>query len=212
MDAAAMRPSLDHRPLVDADDAALVLGLQGDEPGAAALAWRRFVPMVRATVRRMLGPGRDEDDVVQEVFLRFFGGVHRLREPALVRSFLFGICVRTVRKEIRRRKLRSWLRLAGDAVDDLAVDWPSVAGDPEAREAIRRFYALLDGLRGTHRSLVVVRYLEGKELTEVARLHGMSLSTVQRKLKQAVARVTVLVRQDPALSAYVSARMFGGEA
>jgi RNA polymerase sigma-70 factor, ECF subfamily len=211
MEATAMRPSLDHRPLVDADDAALVLGLQANEPGAAALVWRRFVPMVRATVRRMLGPGRDEDDVVQEVFLRFFGAVRRLREPALVRSFLFGICVRTVRKEIRRRKLRSWLRLAGDVVDDLAVDWPAVAGDAEAREAIRRFYAVLDSLRGESRSLVVVRFLEGKELTEVARLHGMSLSTVQRKLTKAVARVTSLVRQDPALAAYVSVRMFGGE-
>jgi RNA polymerase sigma-70 factor (ECF subfamily) len=206
-----MRPSLDHRPLVDADDAALVLALQAKEARAASLAWRRFVPMVRATVRRMLGPGRDEDDVVQEVFLRFFECVGRLREPTLVRSFLFGICVRTVRKEIRRRKLRSWLRLAGDAVDDLAVDWPAVAGDPEARQALRRFYGLLDGLRGESRSLLVVRFLEGKELTEVARLHGMSLSTVQRRLAKAVARVTALVRQDPALSVYVSARMFGGD-
>ena len=207
-----MRPSLDHRPLVDADDAALVLGLQRDEPGAAAQVWRRFVPMVRAAVRRLLGPGRDEDDVVQEVFLRFFGSISRLREPALVRGYLFGICVRTVRKEIRRRKLRSWLHFFGDSVDDLAVDWPAVAGDAEAREAIRRFYAVLDGLRGIHRSLLVVRFIEGKELTEVARLHDMSLSTVQRKLKQAVTRVTALVRQDPALSAYVTARMFGGEA
>jgi RNA polymerase sigma-70 factor (ECF subfamily) len=206
-----MRPELDHRPLVDADDAALVLGLQQNEAGAAALAWRRFVPMVRATVRRMLGPGRDEDDVVQEVFLRFFTVVRRLREPALVRSFLFGICVRIVRKEIRRRKLRSWLRLAGESLEDSMTEWPAVAGDPEAREAIRRFYGVLDSLRGESRSLVVVRFLEGKELTEVAQLHGMSLSTVQRKLTKAVARVTALVRQDPALSAYVSARMFGAE-
>jgi RNA polymerase sigma-70 factor (ECF subfamily) len=205
-----MRPSLDHRPLVDADDAVLVVRLQRGEATAAAQAWRRFVPMVRATVRRMLGPGRDEDDVVQEVFLRFFGSVGRLREPALVRAFLFGICVRTVRKEIRRRKLRSWLRLA-DRVEDLAVDWPAVSGDPEAREALRRFYALLDSLRGESRSLLVVRFLEGKELTEVARLHGMSLSTVQRKLNKAVAHVTARVRQDPSLSAYVSPRMFGGD-
>jgi RNA polymerase sigma factor (sigma-70 family) len=136
--------------------------------------------------------------------------VGRLREPALVRAFLFGICVRTVRKEIRRRKLRSWLRLA-DRVEDLAVDWPAVSGDPEAREALRRFYALLDSLRGESRSLLVVRFLEGKELTEVARLHGMSLSTVQRKLNKAVAHVTARVRQDPSLSAYVSPRMFGGD-
>jgi small-conductance mechanosensitive channel len=112
---------------------------------------------------------------------------------------------------VAMRKLRSWLRLAGDELDELGGDWQAVSGDPEAREAIRRFYAVLDSLRGESRSLLVVRFLEGKELAEVARLHGMSQSTVQRKLHKAVARVTALVRQDPALSAYVSARMFGGE-
>jgi RNA polymerase sigma-70 factor (ECF subfamily) len=204
-----MRPSLHDRPLVDADDALLVLRLQRNEADAAALAWKRFAPKVRAMVRRLLGPSRDEDDVVQEVFIRFFASVRRLREPALVRSFLLGIGVRVVRKEIRRRKVRSWLRLAGDE----PVDWPAVAGDPEAREALRRFYALLDRLRGESRSLFVVRFLEGRELTEVAALHGMSVSTVQRKLGRAVARMTALVREDPALSAYVSARMWtpGGE-
>jgi RNA polymerase sigma-70 factor (ECF subfamily) len=195
------------RPLVDTDDAALVVRLQSHQEQAASAAFRRFSPMVRATVRRLLGPSRDEEDVVQEVFLRFFACVRRLREPALLRSFLFGISVRTVRKEIRRRKLRSWLRLS----NEVPGDWPAVAGDPEAREAIRRFYAVLDRLQGESRSLFVVRYLEGKELTEVARVHGMSVSTVQRKLGKAVARVTAMLRQDPALSTYVSARTFGGE-
>jgi RNA polymerase sigma-70 factor (ECF subfamily) len=203
-----MRPGLPDRPLVDADDAALVLRLQRDPNEGAALAWRRFSPMVRATVRRLLGPSRDEDDAVQEVFLRFFASVRRLREPALVRSFLLGISVRVVRKEIRRRTLRGWLRLSPEPT----TDWPAVAGDPEAREAVQRFYAVLDRLSGESRSLFVVRHLEGKELTEVARVHGMSVSTVQRKLNRAVARVTALVKQDPALGAYVSARMFGGEA
>jgi RNA polymerase sigma-70 factor (ECF subfamily) len=194
--------------LVDADDAILVLRLQRQEEEAAALAWKRFAPKVRAMVRRLLGPSRDEDDVVQEVFLRFFVSVRRLREPTLVRSFLLGIAVRVVRKEIRRRKVRGWLRLN---TGDEPVDWPAVAGDPEAREALRRFYGVLDQLRGESRSLFVVRFLEGRELTEVAAVHGVSVSTVQRKLNRAVARVTALVREDPALASYVSARMFGGE-
>src|SRR4051812_45657335 len=106
-----MRPSLQDRPLVDADDALLVLRLQRNEKDAPALVWKRFAPKVRAMVRRLLGPSGDEDDVVQEVFIRFFASVRRLREPALVRSFLLGIGVHVVRKEIPRRELRHWLRL-----------------------------------------------------------------------------------------------------
>jgi RNA polymerase sigma-70 factor (ECF subfamily) len=193
--------------LGDVDDAALVEALLREQPGAGRQAWRRFVPLVRATVRRLLGPSRDEEDVVQEVFMRFFTTVKRLREPALVRSWLFGICVRVVRKEIRKKALRSWLRLA--PAEELCA-WPAIPGDPDAREAVRRFYRVIDGLGGEARSLFVVRYIEGRELADVARVHEMSVSTVQRKLARALARVNAQIARDPLLSDYVSACGFGG--
>ena len=55
-------------------------------------------------MRRLLGPDRDIEDLSQEVFLRFFAAVPRLREPEAVRSFLFGICVRVTRRERRARR------------------------------------------------------------------------------------------------------------
>jgi RNA polymerase sigma-70 factor, ECF subfamily len=193
--------------LVDCDEAALVPRLQRRDPEAAEVAWRRFSPMVRAAMRRMLGPSGEEEDAVQEVFLRFFVAVARLREPTLVRSFLFGICVRVARKEVRRKSLRSWLRLAPP---EKLVDWPAVATDLDAREALRRFYAVLDGLGGVSRSLFVVRYLEGRELAEVARLHHVSVSTAQRKLARALERVTAAIDRDPLLARYISREERGG--
>jgi RNA polymerase sigma-70 factor (ECF subfamily) len=187
---------------VERTDAALVPLLQRRDPVAAALAWRRFSPFVGGAVRRMLGPARDEEDVVQDVFLRFFTTVVRLRDPALVRSFLFGICVRVVRKEIRRRGRRGRL---GTLVFTEG-ERHSESGDPDAREALRRLGAIVETLRDDTRAVFVARVIERKALADVARQHGVSISTVQRRLTRATSRVSASIKRDPLLASYLGAR------
>jgi len=183
------------------EDAALVLALLRGEPRAELEAWNRFAPRVDATLRRLLGPGprHERADLLQEVFIRFFDRVATLREPAAVRGFLTGICLRVVSAEIAARRRRSWLRLTstGDAPEGAAHP-----RDDEAREAVGRYYRLLDQLRGEDRSIFVARTIEGLTLEEVAELHGVSVSTAQRRIERATARMALLVERDPLLAAF----------
>jgi RNA polymerase sigma-70 factor (ECF subfamily) len=184
------------------DDAALVAALRQGDAGAELAAWNRFSPSVDATVRRLLGPAPDGDreDLIQEVFIRFFRGVGRLREPAAVRGFLVGICLRVVRGEIASRRRRSWLRLTSTG------DAPEGAGgerDDEAREAVRRYYRVLDKLPGQERSIFVARTIEGLTLEDVAAAHEVSVSTAQRRIERATERVTRLVQRDPLLASFI---------
>jgi RNA polymerase sigma-70 factor (ECF subfamily) len=188
------------------DDQELVLALRQNDPRAAYVAWRRFAPLVTRTVRRLMGPGGDEDDLSQEVFLRFFHNVSKLRTPTAVRSFLIGISIRVVRHEVRRRWLRRWLRLT----DHGAL--PDTAGpgtDPEAHQVVRRYYQILDKVGAEARSLFVTRQIEGLGLAEVAALHGLSLSTTQRKLARVSQRIALLVRRDPVLADYLREQGLG---
>jgi RNA polymerase sigma-70 factor (ECF subfamily) len=190
-------------------DVALVLELRRGEPSAELAAWNRFSPGVDATLRRMLGPsgrtheGADRDDLLQEVFIRFFRRVDTLREPAAVRGFLTAICLRVVQTEIASRKRRRWLRLTdtGAAPDVASAASPGAAR--EAREAIARYYRLLETLSGRDRSLFVARTIEGLTLEEVAAAHEVSISTAQRRLARASQRIALLVRRDPLLLALV---------
>jgi RNA polymerase sigma-70 factor (ECF subfamily) len=189
-----------------ATDADLARALIRGDTSVAEQAWARFAPSVRATIRRLVGPGVDEDDLSQEVFLRFFSRVGTLREPEAVRSFLFGICLRVARKEVRRRWLKRWLRITEDGV----LPEPNInlaASDlaRETRDAIARYYRLLDDLGAESRSLFVTRHIEGLELAEVARLHGISLSTTQRRLGRIEKRVDAMMRRDPTLAEFADA-------
>jgi RNA polymerase sigma-70 factor (ECF subfamily) len=182
-------------------DAALVDALRRKDQRASLIAWRRFAPHVARTLRRLMGPGADEEDLSQEVFLRFFRKVHRLREPAAVRGFLTGICLRVVNRELRRRWLRRWLRLTDDgAVPDVGVP----VEDQDARDVVRRYYEILGRVGIEARSLFVARHLEGLGLTEVAALHGFSVSTTQRRLARVTERISTMIRRDPIVSEYLA--------
>jgi RNA polymerase sigma-70 factor (ECF subfamily) len=178
------------------DDASLVLALRRGDERAELACWNRFSPGVDGTLRRLLGPGTDREDLLQEVFLRFFRRVGTLREPAAVRGFLTGICLRVVRGELARRRARRWLHLTSTG------EPPDVAAgrrDDEAREAIARYYRVLDKLGARDRSLFVARTIEGLTLDDVAALHGVSVSTAQRRIARATKRIATLVRRDPLL-------------
>src|SRR5258708_38096126 len=126
---------------VDADDVALVLALRRGDAGAEPEAWNRFSPRVDGTLRRMLGPAGEREDLLQEVFIRFFRRVGTLREPSAVRGFLTGICLRVVQGEIAGRRRRQRLRLP--ATGGAPVKAGGARGHA-ARGAVRRHYQLRD--------------------------------------------------------------------
>ncbi|HVZ71673.1 MAG TPA: sigma-70 family RNA polymerase sigma factor [Polyangia bacterium] len=187
-------------------DVEVVLALRRGEPSAELDAWNRFSPGIDAALRRMLGPaggeGAEREDLLQEVFLRFFRRVGTLREPAAVRGFLTSICLRVVQTEIASRRRRRWLRLTDTGEPPEAA---APRHDEDAREAVARYYRLLDTLSGRERSLLVARTIEGLTLEEVAAAHGISISTAQRHLVRATKRIATLVRRDPVLVALAEA-------
>src|SRR6188768_1083940 len=125
----------------DADsDVALVEALRAGDPRAELAAWNRFALGVDKTLRRLIGPGPDREDLLQEVFIRFFRRVGTLREPSAVRAFLTGICIHVVRGEIGRRQRRRWLSLT--PTGDMPEPAPSFP-DLEGREAVTRYYHLV---------------------------------------------------------------------
>jgi RNA polymerase sigma-70 factor (ECF subfamily) len=190
------------------DDEALVRALIAKRTEAARTVWQRFSPMVRRIIRRSLGPVSDAEDLVQEVFMQLFAKVHKLREPKVLKAFIISITTLTIRQELRRRKLKSWLGLRPDAA---ALDMRVVQPDPIAREALLRFYSLLDRFNPRDRTAFVLRYIEGLELVEVASALGVSLATTKRSLAHVQERLARFVERDPLLADYLQDSFRGAD-
>jgi RNA polymerase sigma-70 factor (ECF subfamily) len=182
-------------------DEALVHALIAKQSHAARVVWQRFSPMVRRIVRRTLGPVSDAEDLVQDVFMQLFTKVHTLRDPKLLKAFTISITTLTLRRELRRRKLRSWLGLRPDP---LAVDLRVVYPDPVGRAALERFYSVLDRLDARERTAFALRFIEGLTMNDVAAALGVSLATAKRSLAHAQRRVLLHVERDPLLADYLA--------
>jgi RNA polymerase sigma-70 factor, ECF subfamily len=182
-------------------DAALVHAAWRGDRAAQTAIWRRYLPLVRARMSRSLG-GQDVDDHVQEVFLSLFQVLPDLRDPSALRSFIIGITLHVVGTELRRRRGRYWLQLTPSG----ELPEPTVQHDADPpREEVARLSAILESFTPETYRVISLRYVEGKELTEVAEAIDVSLATAKRHLARASARLHAIVRREPILAGYLHA-------
>jgi RNA polymerase sigma-70 factor, ECF subfamily len=148
--------------------------------------FRRYSPYVARVGLRLLGNDSEVDDLVQDVFLEAHRGLDTLREPAALGGWLARICVRRATRRLRRRRLLALVHWDAVAERELPFD---AAASPEARAEVREVYRRLDRLPVDERVAWVLRHVEGESLDDMVLLCGCSKSTVQRRLRQAEARL-----------------------
>jgi RNA polymerase sigma-70 factor, ECF subfamily len=171
------------------NDATLVQGLLADSAAAKLAFVNRFTVDVERTVVHLIGPDRELSDVRQEVFVQALISIRTLRDPSALKPWLMSIAKHCARRTIRNRTRRGWLRFFVDA-DEEARWQPTAPGiDPEARETLRVVYAALDRMPAVDRIAFAHRYIDGMELPEIAAACSVSVATVKRRLRRALARL-----------------------
>lgn len=166
------------------DDAGLVHAARRGDAAAKAAIFDRHASRVRRVLMRLLGPDRDLSDLLQDVFVMALRDIEKLSDPAALGGWLAGIAVHVARHEIRRRTRWRWIRFLPQE------DMPDVAGpsaDAEGRAQVRAVYRALDALPADERIAFALRFIDGMELTEVARHCDVSLATIKRRLQRAEA-------------------------
>jgi len=187
----------------DVSDAELARALMAEEEWALTETWRRFAPMVLAMAERALGSRSEAEDLLQEVFTRVFRRAKTLLEPARLRSFIYSFAVRTLKTQLRYKRLRAWLSFRRP---ETLVDLRSVTIDVESRDVLRRFYALLDRLSPRDRLVFLLRRVESMTVEEIATTMNLSRSTVKRSLTHASDRLSRWVEADPGMRAFLDGK------
>lgn len=180
-------------------DAELVQALKNGDAGAAGRLYDRHASGVHGMVYRLLGRQAEIDDIVQEVFIYALYSIDKLREPAALKGWLFGIAVGKVRSHLRHRARRSWLSfLPHDEMPEPAVP----TNDPEAdlAQAVR---GILEHLPPDERIALVVHRVEGLTLDDAAKACGMSLSTFKRRLAKAEERFILRAQKHPGIAGWL---------
>lgn len=166
-------------------DAWLAVRCQLGERDAFDLLIERWHGPLWTYARRLTGSDDAAHEVVQDAWLRILRGLPRLRDPARLRPWLFGITRRALMD--RLRGLYAAPRPSDVDLDSLtAADAGVISGsgvDAGSDEA-----GLQDGLAGlpvVEREVLTLFYLRELSLADVAELLDVPVGTVKSRLHRA---------------------------
>ncbi len=177
----------------DSDERLVARAVAGEIEAFEVLVQRYRQIAVRVATRIV---GREEaEDVAQDAFLRAYHRLDRFRREAPFRAWLLRIVHNTALNAVTRR--------VPTPVEDLPIDAdPDVGGertparhleDVERRE---RLALKLDLLRPSHRSVLVLRDIEGMTYDEIAEITEMPIGSVKGRLHRARAEMIDLLRNN----------------
>ncbi len=163
--------------------AELIRGVARRDRHAVGRFFDRYEGEVNRIVWSLLGADPEHDDVVHACFSEMLQNVGRVGRAIALRGWVRAVTVNVVRKTIRARR---WRRLFAPAEEGLERFDPHVP-DERQRETIRGVYRALQKLPDNQRLALVLRHVEGYELSELAEALACSLASAKRLLVRAEA-------------------------
>jgi RNA polymerase sigma-70 factor (ECF subfamily) len=147
---------------------------------------------VRATVRSMLGPVPEVDDVAQEVFIRFHHALPEFRGDAQLSTYLSRIAINLSLNEIKRRKRKGrWLTFTRADGPETQVEDPSVR--PERQDLKDTLQRALQQLDPAFRAVVTLRLVEGYSVRETAEILDLPQGTIASRLARAQQKLRLIL-------------------
>jgi len=183
------------RPELTAQEAQFVSRLQANEDAAYDELVRVYSTSIYHVAYRMLGDGADASDVVQDIFLKIFRNIRGFKGEAALKTWIFKIAFSEILNRLRWWKRR--YRFATLSLDERpngngspARDFVADAGPtPEevlqSKERETAIQQALWRLSQEHRSIIVLRDIEGFSYNEIADVLGISMGTVKSRLARA---------------------------
>lgn len=158
-----------------ADELIVIRCQLGDRAAFDALIARWAAP-VAAYARRVTQDGDAAAELTQDIWLRTFRGLGRLRDPQRFRSWLFGIAHRAFADSLRRRY--AGLPLADEDADALVDE----TADHENLDLVERGLARLPPVE---REILTLFYLQDLPIAEIAEALSIASGTVKSRLHRA---------------------------
>jgi RNA polymerase sigma-70 factor (ECF subfamily) len=176
------------------DDAVLGRAAAAGDVDAFATIYGRYADRVFARLTRLIGPGPDREDVLQQVFLELHRALPGFRGEARLSTFLYRIAVNVACDHLRRRQRRPATSDA-IAVDELLDGDLSPEARARARAELRQVFALLEHIKPDKRVAFVLVTVEGLSLDEAAELVGATPDATKQRVLHARRELLALIER-----------------
>jgi|SRR5712692_5230491 len=164
----------------DADVIASVL--DGDTERFGILV-ERYQDEFARYAKYMTGSEDEAADIIQESLVRAYRSLQRCKDRANFKGWLFRIVSNQCKSHLARRRRRTLERLSEEAATVPALEDPGA--DAEAADVRRKVHQALQELPTDQREALVLKYVEGLSLPEMAEILSASVSALKMRLMRA---------------------------
>jgi RNA polymerase sigma-70 factor (ECF subfamily) len=173
-------------------EAALIERCAAGEELACAELVAGHERMVYTLALHLLGDRDEALDLSQEVFLRVFRTIHSFRGHSALKTWIYRIVINQARNRQRfwrRRRRADQVSLDQHVAEHGELKQPGDGASPDRalarKELASRLWAALNDLPFDHRTVVVLREIDGLSYDEIAYSLGVAVGTVKSRLTRA---------------------------
>ena len=186
-------PEGKHSVLGALDDSGLVAAFLAGEKRAFTELVERYHGRLVNFVYRTTGDRERSEDLVQETFIRVYRHLHRFDQSKKFSTWVYTIASNLAKNELRNRSrnplvLFQTIRKSWEA-DHRPLEWEDNTYRPDDLFRKRHLRHLVESavseLPEHHRTVFVLREMEGKTYEEIAEITGCNLGTVKSRLNRA---------------------------
>jgi RNA polymerase sigma-70 factor (ECF subfamily) len=141
----------------------------------------RYADEFARYAKYMTGNAEDAADVIQESLVRAFRSLRRCQDTARFKGWLFRIVCNQCKTHLSSR--RRTMRPLEEAEELAAPDDP--AADAEAADVRRRIEGVLQELPDEQREVLILKYVEGMSIPEMAETLSASVPALKMRLVRA---------------------------
>jgi RNA polymerase sigma-70 factor (ECF subfamily) len=157
---------------------------------ALSRIYEKYVHLLLSIAMGLLNDPQEAEDVVHDVFVSFAKGAGDFELKGSLKAYLATSVVNRVRGRARRERVQQ-RRM------DEPGPLPSDQGGPEEplvySERCRRLAEALAELPYEQREVVVLKVKDGMKLKDIARLQGVSISTVNGRYRYGLDKLRALM-------------------
>ena len=167
------------------DDTIIISQILARDRRTLLLFYRRYAPKLSRYIAGKVNNPADAEEILQDTLYAFLDAIRDFQGKSNIQTFLFSICQHKVIDYYRKKKLK---HAVFSQMPHLTAIVSQLSGPEEQLDAVlvkEKIHAVLGRLLPRHRQILLLKYLDGLSVSEIAKRLTLSFKSVESQLFRA---------------------------
>jgi RNA polymerase sigma-70 factor (ECF subfamily) len=167
------------------DDRQLIPKILSRDRIALLTFYRRFTPKLSRFIATKIGNPADAEEILQDTLYAFLEAIRDFEGKSNVQTFLFSICQHKIIDFYRKKKIRHAVFSQLPQLEALISPLLSPEEELDVTLAKEKIHTVLVRLLPRYRRILVLKYIEGHSVEEIAQKLTLTFKSVESQLFRA---------------------------